>query len=87
MEGTRLSCADVAHNLEELGRDRFFKTHTNLTEWDVLASLNYCAEQRCVGNAIAYCHSCQLRPGEAKGDRVWLLSEQLRREIGNVESK
>jgi len=81
LEGTRLSCADVARNLDGLGFQQFRVTYTHVTAEDISESLNYCAHQRCVGHAISYCRSCRLRPDEPEGGEVWLLSAKLRRDL------
>lgn len=83
LEGTRLSCADVAHNLSGLGHHEFFETYPHLAIDDILVSLSYCAEQRCIGTVFAYCHSCRLRPDEPDGEAVWLLSATLRGELNS----
>jgi uncharacterized protein (DUF433 family) len=80
VEGTRLTCADVAANIEGLGLRRFCE-NSGLDRADVLASLDYCAEQRCAGQVRAYCHSCQRQPDEPGGAPVWTVAAKLRGEI------
>lgn len=77
IDGTRLSCADVARNLEGLEIAGFLRVYSELNVEDVVESLTYCAEQRCVRSAIAFCHSCKLRSEEPEETAVWMLSKEL----------
>lgn len=79
LEGTRLTCADVARNLDGLGSQRFQETYPHVPAEDISESLRYCAEQRCLGHVNSYCPSCRLRPDEPEGGSVWLLSARLLR--------
>lgn len=81
VEGTRLTCADVARNLDGLGLQRFCEVYPHVTAKDISESLSYCADRRCVGHAIKYCFSCRLRPDEPDGEAVWLLSARLLRDL------
>ena len=81
VEGSRLTCADVARNLDGLGLQQFREVYPRIADEDISEILSYCAEQRCVGHAINYCHSCRLRPDEPDGGEVWLLSARLRRDL------
>lgn len=81
VKGTRLTCADVARNLDGLGLQQFREIYPAITAEDISESLNYCANQQCVGHAINYCHSCRLRPDDPNGGAVWLLSARLRRDL------
>lgn len=86
VEGTRLSCADVAINLEQLGLDRFCQIYSGLTIADIVESLRYCSEKQCVEKARAYCHSCSLRQDEPDGRHVWLVSADLLRRVPSRRS-
>lgn len=81
VERTRLTCADVARNLDGLGLQRFREVYPHITVEDISESLKYCAEQQCVGQVLNYCPSCRLRPDEPDGGEVWLLSARLRRNL------
>lgn len=81
VEGTRLTYANVARNLDGLGLQRFREVYPHITVEDVSESLNYCAEQQCVGQVLNFCRSCRLRPDEPDGGEVWLLSVRLRRNL------
>ncbi len=81
VEGTRLTCADVARNFVDLGLQQFCEVYSHIAVDDVFESLNYCAEQQCVGRVLSYCHSCRLRQDEPDGGEVWLLSARLLRNL------
>jgi uncharacterized protein (DUF433 family) len=77
VENTRLSCADIARNVDGLGLERFLTIYPNLTLDDVARSLNYCASKVCEREAIAYCYSCTLRVEDVESSDVWRLSMRL----------
>lgn len=84
IDGTRLTCANVAQSLKYQSVDEYLSDYSYLTHDDLLGCLKYCAERKCVeGHVANYCEHCTLdtRPNDPETsdtpEMIWLLSLTL----------
>ena len=61
MDGTRLTCANVAQRLRYESLDEYLLDHPHLAREDIRNCLLYCSRQQCVHDSVHnYCEQCTL---------------------------
>lgn len=76
MEGTRLSCADIALGIEANdGIDFFLEIYDYLDASDLLAALDYCSDLKCLDDRPeSYCSHCVLDARAAEEPKAFIES-------------
>ena len=73
IEGHRIWVSHVVGNAKESGLE--YCENFDISEEDVKDALEYCMNERCVGNAIRYCQDCSKH--EAGFPDCWKIARQL----------
>ena len=83
IEGTRLTCANVAQRLRYESIAEYLRDYPYLEPGDIRNALDYCASKQCVDDqVIAYCEHCTLdtdpdyEPEEPR-EEVWVLAKEV----------
>ena len=82
IEGTRLTCANVAQSLRYDSLETYLSDRPNLDSSDIRNSLEYCSRKQCIDDqVINYCEHCTLdtkrwEPGDSQ-EEIWLLAITL----------
>ena len=84
IDGTRLTCANVAHGVQRYGSPfGYLDSYPHIELLTIKNCLQYCARQQCLRDGVhCYCEGCVLdkRPvdaDEGSPEEIWRISEQL----------
>ncbi|QDU94684.1 DUF433 domain-containing protein [Lignipirellula cremea] len=83
IDGTRLTCANVAQSLRYESVDEYLRDYPHLTPADIRNCLEYCSRRQCIEDeVINFCQQCTLDtrrdpdPDDSP-EEIWLLAETL----------
>mgnify|MGYP005684907713 CR=1 FL=1 len=80
IDGHRIWVSHIISHVREMGLDSYIDDFDLEGEEDhIIEALDYCRNERCVGNVVSYCQGCS-KHTSSSGEDLWNIAAHLYQE-------